>query len=323
MQLAASTPLLLMGAGCLLLTTFGVSALLLTRSIEHDRRVRDRLTGTTQPFARPRTLRPVLITRPQTTQRRGAMDLAMRVFGFQSGAGRYHVAWWAALALALIVARLGCELLTGLIGSARFLAIPMLWIIIARTYFGWCDGRMRRTLITQLPDALAMIVRSVRVGIPVAQAIATVATECPEPTSHEFGHLHQQILIGVPLDQALQQIAQRTGVAEYRFFATVISLQGQTGGGLTDVLENFADMIRKRVALRSRGYALSSEARTSALVLTVMPGLTGLVLWLIDPAYMSTLFETQRGEMFLGLAVILIVIGTVVMRAIISRTLAL
>ena len=92
---------------------------------------------------------------------------------------------------------------------------------------------------------------------------------------------------------------------------------------MTEVLENFADMIRKRVALRSRGYALSSEARTSALVLTVMPGLTGLVLWLIDPAYMATLFETPRGEMFVGLAAVLIVLGTVVMRAIISRTLAL
>lgn len=82
MELAASTPLLLMGAGCLLLTTFGVSALLLTRSMEHDRRVRERLSGTTQPFARPRTLRPVLITRPQTARRRGAMDLAMRVLVF-------------------------------------------------------------------------------------------------------------------------------------------------------------------------------------------------------------------------------------------------
>ena len=116
-----------------------------------------------------------------------------------------------------------------------------------------------------------MIVRSVRVGIPVAQAIATVATECPQPTSRmgpvRSADPHRRCArSGSAADRATSRRRR------IRFFATVISLQGQTEKHLTEVLENFADMIRKRVALRSRGYALSSEARTSALVLTVMPG---------------------------------------------------
>ena len=114
----------------------------------------------------------------------------------------------------------------------------------------------------------------------------------------------------------------RSGLGEYRFFATAISLQAQTGGGLTEVLENLADVIRKRVALQSRGRALSAEARTSALVLAVLPLATGGMIAVLDPAYMAVLFDTAKGHSLLGAAALSLGIGVGAMRMIIQKTLA-
>ena len=139
-----------------------------------------------------------------------------------------------------------------------------------------------------------MIVRSVRVGIPVLGAINSVAREAQEPTAAEFASSAMSWLVGVPLDQAVVNMAARTDLPEYRFFATAIGLQAQTGGGLSETLENLADLIRKRVALRQRGHALSSEARTSALMLGALPVVMGGGLWLLNPAYMGLLFNTSR-----------------------------
>ncbi len=121
------------------------------------------------------------------------------------------------------------------------------------------------TLFQQFPDALAMIVRAVRVGLPIVEAIRVVARENAEPTAREFAGLVAQTTIGVPLDDALREMAERNRLPEYRFFATALSLQSQTGGGLTETLENLADTIRKRVAAKLRGHALAAEARMSSL----------------------------------------------------------
>ncbi len=110
-----------------------------------------------------------------------------------------------------------------------------------------------------------MIVRSVRVGIPVTEGIRTVAREAPRPTAQEFSLLADQIRIGMPIEEALRELATRNQLPEYRFFATALALQNQTGGGLAETLENLGDVIRKRVALKGRAHALASEARTSII----------------------------------------------------------
>ena len=313
----------LLGAGCLLLMVFGLSAYLLAQGMDTQRRMQTRMAGVVQPLARPRTLAPVRIARRDTVERQGPARWGPALFGFNPDAlSRYRLSWWMVLLLSFALARLGAELVGGLLGSAKMLLLPVLWVVLARSYFGWCEAKLRKQLLSQMPDALGMIVRSVRVGIPVTQAIGAVAVETELPTSAEFSALHQQLLIGVPLEDGLVEMGRRTGVAEYRFFATAVSLQAQTGGGLSDVLENLADVIRRRVALQSRGYALSSEARTSALVLSVMPVLTGGVLWLIDRQYMSVLFDTPRGKSLMGAAALSLGAGVFAMRTIINRTLA-
>jgi tight adherence protein B len=167
-----------------------------------------------------------------------------------------------------------------------------------------------------------MVVRCVRVGVPVPEAIRVVAREAAEPTRAEFGRLSDDIAIGTALDTALHASATRTGLPEYRFFAAALTLQAQAGGGLSESLEMLADIIRKRVALRARGYALTSEGRTSTLVLCAMPFLIVAMLFVLNPAYIMVLFTTPTGHMMLTVGIIMLVLGVLVMRRMIRASLA-
>jgi tight adherence protein B len=126
----------------------------------------------------------------------------------------------------------------------------------------------------------------------------------------------------VPVDVALRATAERTGIPEYRFFATAVALQMQTGGGLSDALDILADVVRKRLALRDRGFALTSEARASAWVLGLMPFLVSLIMTFASPGYLDVLFTTETGNKLLGIGMISLCIGIGVMRLMIRRTLA-
>jgi tight adherence protein B len=114
----------------------------------------------------------------------------------------------------------------------------------------------------------------------------------------------------------------RNSLPEYRFFAIAIGLQARAGGGLSETLENLADLIRKRLALQERGHAWSSEARTSALILGGLPVVMGIGLWLLNPAYMAVLFTTQMGHTILAAAVGSLSCGAFAMKTIIKKSLS-
>jgi tight adherence protein B len=158
--------------------------------------------------------------------------------------------------------------------------------------------------------------------LPVVEAIRVVAQENPEPTAAAFTGLVAQSAIGVPLEDALREMADRTRLPEYRFFATALSLQSQTGGGLTETLENLADTIRKRVAARIRGHALAAEARMSSYILGGLPLVTGGLLSIMNPDYMSVLFTDPSGRKLLLFGILLLGIGAFSMRALIRKSLA-
>lgn len=236
--------------------------------------------------------------------------------------GAYPVRWWLVLLVALPLARAGAGLAATLLGDIVLLGTLPLWIGLCRAAFGWMDERRREILVRQFPDALGLVTRAVRVGIPVSEAVRAVAREAPTETAAEFRAIADRLAIGMPLDQALTETAHRNGVSEYRFFATALALQAQTGGGLSETLENLADVIRKRVALRQRGYALASEARTSAIILGALPFFTGGVLALLNPDYLGLLFTDPTGQKILGAACGLLLVGILIMRSMIKRSLS-
>jgi tight adherence protein B len=117
-------------------------------------------------------------------------------------------------------------------------------------------------------------------------------------------------------------MAERNNLPEYRFFATALSLQSQTGGGLTETLENLADTIRKRVAAKLRGRALAAEARMSCYILGALPLVTGALLTGINPNYMLVMFTDPSGRNLLLLAAVLLTAGGFAMRTMIRMSLS-
>jgi tight adherence protein B len=218
-------------------------------------------------------------------------------------------------------AAVGALLATKVFGQMGWFTLPFLDILLVRTFLGWSSGKMRRTLLSQFPDALAMVSRSVRVGVPLNEAVRVVGRECQSPTREEFARAADQVAIGVDLENALLDMAERNDLSEYRFFATALALQSQTGGGLTETLETLADTIRKRENARKRGHALASEARTSIYVLAALPIVVGAMLFVVNPDYIGLLFTDPTGEMLLGAAVGMLVTGIWIMQQIIKRSL--
>lgn len=263
----------------------------------------------------------LLVRRPE--RRRGVVTRLAMILGYNPAKRtQYRFPWFIVLALCILAARVVVLVTSFIIGTAAWVLLLPCIILGARMYYAASDKRRRGLLLAHLPDALALIVRAVRVGVPVVEALQAVAREAAEPTRTEFEQVRQALTIGMPLDTALRAMADRCNLPEYGFFAAALSLQAQTGGGLTDTLETLADIIRRRIAMQERGHALSSEARTSTMVLGLLPIVTGTVLYLSSPAYIAVLFTEPAGKQLLGGAVLSLACGLGIMRQIIQKSLS-
>lgn len=316
LQLAAGAAFLLVAAAV------GVSAI--THEQAERRRFRERIALVAAPYARVNAISVMGRSgASRTAPAAGIIGAAARVFAYDPArAAQYPLRWWIVLAAALAVARGLAAMLNIFAGSWSLLVVPVAWVMLSRAVFKWSEQRRRNQLYAQFPDALAMIVRAVRVGIPLGEGIRTVAREAMPPTSVEFGLLYDRLSIGMTLEDALREMATRNNLQEYRFFMTALSLQSQTGGGLSDTLEGLADVIRRRLALKSRGHALAAEAKTSIIILAALPFISGGALAALNPQYMGRLFHDPGCEKLLLAAIIMLSSGLLVMRGMIRKILA-
>jgi tight adherence protein B len=195
-------------------------------------------------------------------------------------------------------------------------------VALSRATFKRSEQRRLNALYEQFPDALQMIVRAVRVGVPLGEGIRTVAHEAAAPTRPEFAILHDQVSIGVTLEDALREMAARNNLPEYRFFAAALALQSQTGGGLTEALDGLADVMRRRLALKHRGLALAAEAKTSIIILSSLPFVSGGALAVMNPSYVGRLFFEPGCQKILIVAVAMLTGGLLVMRGMIAKALS-
>ncbi|WP_428377988.1 type II secretion system F family protein [Lichenicoccus sp.] len=310
----------------LLLSVVGIGAFLLNQLRERQRRLRRRFSKALDPYARRRRDDPGAASTARISTQAPKPTMAARyarTFGFNATRlDLYPARPPIMIGVAAIAGCLVGWMLQVILGWIALLGVPVLCVVFSRMLFGRFHQRRALTLFKQFPDALAMIVRAVRVGIPISEAVRAVARENEAPTAGEFGRLADQMAIGLPLDEALRSMAERNGLPEYRFFATALTLQGQTGGNLSETLDNLADVIRKRVAARARGYALAAEARTSANVLSALPVLLFIALLFINPSYADMLIDSHAGHMILGLTLILLGGGMFVMRLMIQKSLS-
>jgi tight adherence protein B len=312
----------LIAGASLSLIGLGVSGYLVSRAQAQRERKALRLASIISPHLRTSRIEMTAFLAPDRKREVSALQSVAWVFGFDlEKSALYPAKWWIVLFVTFGMAWLIQSLSAGLLGSASLAIIPVGWVMLSRSFFGWVETRRKKLLLGQFPDALAMIVRSIRVGIPVLEAIRAVSREIPAPTGTEFGRLIDQVAIGASLEDAVTDLARRGGLPEYRFFATALSLQNQTGGTLSETLENLADVIRKRAALRAKGHAMTSEARSSAVILAVLPVFTGGLLYALNPSYIMLLFTNPTGQSMFTSALISLGSGLFVIRTIIRRTL--
>jgi tight adherence protein B len=183
------------------------------------------------------------------------------------------------------------------------------------------QNRNQRQFLDIFPDALDLIVRAVRVGLPIIEAIELAAREVRSPVGTELERTLGEIRIGVEIEDALQHAADRIRVPDFRFFVVSLLLHRETGGSIAEILTNLSAVIRQRKALRMKARALTAEARSSAAVVATMPFIAGLGLLLINREIMLTMFIDPRGRFMLGVAAVGLLLGVVVMKIMIKKSL--
>ncbi len=313
----------------LLLAVAGATMLLIK---EHDRqaKLKARVSETIAPSARPTQAVEEEYSLVRTVSRAEELkEKAAAMIGVDlQQAETYPIKWWLVPPIALLLDAGMIFLLSHPLASYPFLLYLteyfgsiVLWYLIIRFIFNMFKNRRNAKLVEQFPDALNTVVRCVRVGIPMGEALRTVAKDAMEPTKREFAILADKVSIGVPLDAALRDLSLRVKLTEYQFFATALTLQARSGGGITQTLEGLSDVIRKRVALKARGYALTAEARTSAMVLSVLPFVAGGMIFMVQPDYIETLFTTKGGESVITGAIVLLIFGMGTIQTMISNVL--
>jgi tight adherence protein B len=200
------------------------------------------------------------------------------------------------------------------LSSAAGIAAPRFLLRFAQT-------RYQRRFLDAFPDAIDLIVRAVKAGLPALDAIDLAAREVAAPVGTEFQKVLDDTRIGVAMADALNHAADRIRVPDFRFFVASIVLQRRTGGGLAETLVNLSTLIRQRRTLRLKARALTAESKASAAVISIMPFVAGAGLYLVKPDMMSLLFVDHRGRFMLGVAIVSLLLGIATMSAIIRRTL--
>jgi tight adherence protein B len=223
--------------------------------------------------------------------------------------GEYVLGCGVAGVSVAVIARIAfttSPLLSCLLGIGAGLALPHM---VVETLI----KRRVKAFTAQFPEAIDLIVRGLKSGLPVAASMQTVAEEMQDPIAAEFRTITDQLRVGLTLDDALRNAADRIATAEFRFFVISLAVQRETGGNLAETLENLTDILRKRRQMKLKIKAMSSEAKASAMILGSLPFLLFGILMLINAGYVTQLFYDHRGNIMLGFGLVSLLLGILVM----------
>lgn len=178
--------------------------------------------------------------------------------------------------------------------------------------------RRQKAFVEEFANAIDVIVRGVKSGLPVNDCLRLISTEAAEPVRTEFQGIVEGQKVGVTLEQGLARIYERMPLAEVNFFQIVLAIQQKTGGNLSEALGNLSKVLRERKKMRGKIQAMSQEAKASAAIIgSLPPGVMGLI-YLTSPDYMTVLFSTVAGNMIIVGGLMWMSIGVLVMRKMID-----
>lgn len=215
-----------------------------------------------------------------------------------------------AVAAILLVARLPVTL-------SLLLAVALgAWL--PHMVVGHLIKRRVKTFTAKFPDAIELLVRGLRSGLPVTETMSVVASEVPGAVGEEFRGVTDRMKIGRSMDAALQETAERIGTPEFQFFVITLAIQRETGGNLAETLQNLASVLRQRAQMKLKIRAMSSESKASAYIIGALPFIVFGMIWFINGPYMHGFFTDPRLMVVGGGGLVWMGIGAFIMAQMIN-----
>jgi tight adherence protein B len=197
-------------------------------------------------------------------------------------------------------------------------ALPIGLFGVPKLVLNFLIKRRRQKFTAYFPDAIDVIVRGVRSGLTVGECLNIVARELPAPVGPEFTLVNEGVKLGMTMAEVLQRMSDRLPTAEVRFFTIVLITQQSTGGNLAETLAKLSDVLRQRKRMRDKVTAMSSEAKASAAIIGSLPFILSGALSVLQPQIISLLFTTDIGNLWIGIGIVMMLIGSFVMRQMIQ-----
>lgn len=253
------------------------------------------------------------LEKKQKAKNKLTMKMRLSRAGLDVTPQRFYIASAVTGAVFGIVAFvLGAQLpVVALIAFASGLGLPR-WVL------KFLAKRRQSKFVNEFANAIDVIVRGVKTGLPLNECLDIIARESPEPVRTEFAELVEMQRVGMPLMECFERMMERIPLAEVNFFAIVISIQQSAGGNLAEALGNLSGVLRARKMLAAKVKALSSEAKTSAVILAAMPFIVISMVYITAPEYISLLWTDPLGQKIMFGASIWMSIGLAVMRKMIN-----
>jgi tight adherence protein B len=189
---------------------------------------------------------------------------------------------------------------------------------LPRWVLGYLKKRREKAFLKALPDAVDVIVRGIKAGLPLFESIKVVAADSPEPLKSEFNAIIETQTIGMPLGEACARLYERMPVPEANFFGIVVAIQQKSGGNLSEALGNLSKVLRDRKKMADKIQAISTEAKASAGIIGSLPPIVMLMVWISTPDYISLLWTNSLGQFMLVCCVGWMTIGILVMKKMIN-----
>ena len=204
----------------------------------------------------------------------------------------------------------------GLLGAAGLAFAAGLGL--PRWFLGFMKKRREKAFLKALPDAVDVIVRGIKAGLPLFESLKVVVADSPEPLRSEFKAIIETQAIGIPLGDACTRLYERMPVPEANFFGIVIAIQQKSGGNLSEALGNLSKVLRDRKKMSEKIQAMSMEAKASAGIIGALPPIVMLLVYLTTPDYISVVWTHPTGQLMLVGCVIWMSMGVFVMKKMIN-----
>lgn len=307
------------------LVVYGIFQAVLDLRTSKSRKVVERLREGTSKSDHERKLKDSILRRRAGELQGGALEGVLArmqvVAKLQRVLDQADVPWSASKllinltlissAVAGVMMLIGMSPISSLSSGAGVLLLPIMYLVRKRK-------KRIRTIMEQLPDVFDLMGQALKAGHSLASAIQLVSEQLPDPIAKEFAQVFHEQNLGIKIEEALLNMANRIDQLDVRFFVTAVLIQRQTGGDLAEVLEKIGKVIRERIQLFGMVQALTAEGRLSGWVLLILPVLVFFVSLLVNPEYARTLLDTGPGRIMLGAAIAMDLMGLAMIKKIVN-----